>query len=489
MIARLRRLFACRIYIPMGREMRRFRIVEHYSLDGLQGHVSLRFSPEFRITAQNGVVVPLPQLRALSTKPFALEVFVKLLLILGEGRYAESWDLRRELRSSGTRQYFVKRLRWAFELIGSMWPKNPFWVDGVCVACKPSAYRAMAHGIDVEAERRALEAELAGMSRAEVRAYILCQPEWRRAKMYSDYLYGSMYPEAMALAEKSCASAEQAAACVRALDAVTGQLQTRPGDNVAVEAAGEKAAADESGEPITVALDTSTAADGVAAAADGPMAETTAESSACAEEKAPPDVALPVQPCPAPGFRDTAGVLANGTAAVDSTDGAAPAGAMVAAAQSNKATVESDTAAPEQDAAVCATTDASTPTAPPDAGPIPTGREPQMASSTTSERDVQVSGEPDHRREPSSRQRIGALISQAAARIPGVRVLIPRVAGLASKPRQTPDDPPEPAATAPPSWRRRTLERARAVMARDNRTRKRRPRRRRTSDGDAGPSG
>lgn len=77
----------------------------YYSLDEHQGHVYLQFAPGFRIAAQNGVAVPLSQLRALSAKRFVLEVFVKLLLILGEGRYAESWNLRRELRSTGTRQY------------------------------------------------------------------------------------------------------------------------------------------------------------------------------------------------------------------------------------------------------------------------------------------------------------------------------------------------------------------------------------------------
>ena len=308
-----------------------------------------------------------------------------------------------------------------------IWPKNPFERTKVtCVACSPSAYRELAHGIDVEAERRAQAAELAGLSRAEVRAYILAQPEWRRARLFSYYLYECMFPAAMELVTRTDAITVRAAESVRALDAETERLREL--------------------------FD-----------ADG--ADDTAHSASV------------------PGGVD-------GTASADSTDSAAPTpGATVATTQSNKAAVEPDTATPVQDPAVCTTSDQPTRTAQPDAEPIPTDREPQMASPTAGEPDVPTSSEPDHRREPSSRQRIGALVSQAAARVPRARVLIPRIVGLTSKPGQTPDDQSEPAATKPRSWRRRMRDRARSVFTRRNRVGKRRSRRRRTSDGDAGPSG
>ena len=260
LVPRLRRILECTVILPVGDGFREFKFADRYVLDERAGVLFIQFSEAFRLEAHRAAVLPYKEYRALSRKMFVLEVYSKLLLILQEGAYAETWDVRREMRPLKERFNFRARLEVALTEIRKVRPKLPFFRGPKRgVACKLSEFRKYSHGVDVAEEQRKFAAAIEGMSRHEVHAYILSRPENERERLFSDYLDDWMRPEVERQIERTAAVKEQGMAAVRGLNARTMALrEIAEHDQEAVAVAEAEVAEAEATEAVETAAGVTT---------------------------------------------------------------------------------------------------------------------------------------------------------------------------------------------------------------------------------------
>lgn len=294
---RVERLLSCRIEQMTAEGWRRYRIADWW--DAKERELEIDFATEFQRSARDGREFPLEHLHGLARTMGALDLYLFERWVLHVGEFREYWDPYAVMCSSGEPWSIGARMRQRLKQIEQVCPNQPFVnCDLRFLSCPRKEFYLHARGVDVDALKASMLAEVAGMKRDEFRRYVDDQPIERRGELTALYMEECMAPEAIELTSRPLPVMPD----VAGVD-VPGRAEEGPtagcmnGDErettPTVEAVAESVATVEPSATVTESAGTIEAAEAVAA-----PAETAAETAPAEAETDEPTEAVtePVAP-------------------------------------------------------------------------------------------------------------------------------------------------------------------------------------------------